>query len=203
MPIRAVIFDWGGVLVRTFDYTSRRRWEARLNLAPGGLETVVFDSDAAQRATLGDATDADVWANAADVFRLAPEHLEQLKIDFWAGDQLDDTLVRFLSELRPRYRTAILSNAWPNAREVFAGRLGLHLAVDTMIISAEERLAKPDGRIYRLAAERLGVRPEEAVFVDDLPVNIDGARVAGMHGIQFLSREQTIADVTDYLGQAI
>jgi epoxide hydrolase-like predicted phosphatase len=202
MPIRAVIFDWGGVLVRTFDYASRRKWEARLNLAPGGLEAVVFDSDAAQRAMVGEATEADVWANAADVFHLAPAQLEQLKVDFWAGDQLDEDLVRFLSELRPQYRTAILSNAWPNAREVFAGRLGLHRAVDTMIISAEERLAKPDGRIYRLAAERLGVRPDEAVFVDDLPVNIDGARAAGMRAIQFLSRDQAIADVTDCLRQA-
>jgi len=202
MPIRAVIFDWGGVLVRTFDYTSRRKWEARLNLAPGGLEEVVFDSDAARRAMVGDATETDVWAHAADVFRLAPEPLEQLKIDFWSGDQLDEALVRFLSELRPQYRTAILSNAWPNAREVLAGRLGLHRAVDTMVISAEERLAKPDERIYRLAAERLGVRPEEAVFVDDLSVNIDGSRAVGMRGIQFLSREQAIADVTDCLGQA-
>jgi epoxide hydrolase-like predicted phosphatase len=202
MPIRAVIFDWGGVLVRTFDYSSRRKWEARLSLSPGGLEAVVFESDVAQRAMVGDATEDDVWTNAAEVFRLAPEHLEQLQIDFWAGDQLDEALVRFLSELRPQYRTAILSNAWPNAREVFAGRLGLHRAVDTMIISAEERLAKPDERIYRLAAERLGVRPGEVVFVDDLPVNVDGARAAGMRGIQFLSREQAIADVTDCLRQA-
>jgi glucose-1-phosphatase len=195
MPIRAVVFDFGGVLVRTFDYTSRRKWEARLGLIEGGLEQVVFDSDVAIRAMMGDVPESAVWANAGAVFRITPEELEQLRIDFWAGDALDEELVRFLGGLRPRYRTGILSNAWSGARDVFAGRHGLDRAVDAIIISAEERLAKPDERIYHLAAGRLGIRAEEAIFVDDLPVNVDGARAAGMRGVLFQNREQAIADV--------
>lgn len=199
MSIRAVIFDFGGVLVRTFDYTGRRKWEGRLGLMQGGLEEVVFNSDVATQAMLGHVPESAVWANAGALFRVSPEELEQLKIDFWAGDALDEDLVRFLGGLRPRYRTGILSNAWSGARDVFTGRLGLDRAVDTMVISAEERLAKPDARIYHLAAERLGVRSEEAIFVDDLQVNIDGARAVGMRGILFQSHEQVIADVRQCL----
>jgi epoxide hydrolase-like predicted phosphatase len=199
IPLRAVIFDFGGVLLRTFDYAGRRKWEARLGLTQGGLEQIVFDSDVATQAMLGDVPESAVWDNAASQLGIELEDLEQLKVDFWAGDLLDEELVRFLSGLRPQCRTAILSNAWSGARDVFSGRLGLDRAVDTMIISAEERLAKPDGRIYYLAAERLGIRPAEAVFVDDLQVNIDGARAVGMQGIRFQSREQVIADVLQSL----
>jgi putative hydrolase of the HAD superfamily len=71
--------------------------------------------------------------------------------------------------------------------------------VDEIIISAEEGIAKPDPRIFRIAAERLGVRPQEAVFVDDRPENVQGARAVGMRGIQFETREQTIADVRKHL----
>lgn len=199
MPIRAVVFDFGGVLVRTFDYTGRRKWETRLGLVQGGLEEVVFNSDVATRAMLGHVPESAVWEHAGALFRVAAEELEQLQADFWAGDALDEELVQFLAKLRPRYRTGILSNAWSGARDVFVGRLGLDRAVDGIIISAEERLAKPDERIYHLAAERLGIRPGEAIFVDDLQVNVEGARAAGMYGILFQSREQVIADVLQCL----
>ncbi len=199
MPIRAVIFDFGGVLVRTLDYSGRRKWEARLGLAQGDLEQVVFNSDVATRAMMGEVPESAVWTNAGAVFHVAAEELKQLRIDFWAGDALDEELVRFLGGLRPQYRTGILSNAWSGARDVFVGRLGLDRSVDAIVISAEERLAKPDGRIYHLAAARLGVRPEEAVFVDDVQANIDGARAVGMCGVLFRTREQTIAEVRQCL----
>jgi putative hydrolase of the HAD superfamily len=50
-------------------------------------------------------------------------------------------------------------------------------------------MAKPDTRIYALAAKRLGVPAENCVFVDDLPANVEGARAAGMLGIHFLIDE--------------
>ena len=49
------------------------------------------------------------------------------------------------------------------------------------------------------AQYRLGVRPEEAIFVDDMPANVEAARALGFHGIQFRSTAQTIADVEKVL----
>jgi putative hydrolase of the HAD superfamily len=148
---------------------------------------------------VGRATEADVWQHVADTFSLDDETLGQLIRDFWSGAQLDTELVEFVRSLRPRYRTAILSDAWPGVRDVFTQVFGLDAVVDKIIISAEEGIAKPDPRIFRIAAERLGVRPQEAVFVDDRPENVQGARAVGMRGIQFETREQTIADVRKYL----
>lgn len=114
---------------------------------------------------------------------------------------LDARLVQFLRELRPRYKTALLSNAWSDARERLTRMYRLDELVDVLVFSAEVGIAKPDSRIYRYIADRLGVRPEEAVFVDDLQENVEAARAVGMRGVLCISAAQTIAEVQQYLGE--
>jgi epoxide hydrolase-like predicted phosphatase len=70
---------------------------------------------------------------------------------------------------------------------------------EDMIFSAEGGLAKPDRRIYELALDRLHVLPAEAVFVDDVHENVEAAQAIGMAGVRFVSTEQTIADIEQYL----
>jgi len=199
MTIRAVIFDFGGVLIRSQDESGRRKWEARLGLSEGELAGVVFGCDASARATVGKLPSEAVWQDLAGRFGLEPAELRELQHDFWSGDVFDAELMQFLRDLRPRYKTAILSNAWPNARELFIEHFGIGSAVDDMIISAEEGVAKPDPRIYRIAAERLGVALHEAVFVDDMEENVEAARQLGMRGVQFRSTPQALAEVQAYL----
>ena len=197
--IRSVIVDFGDVLFRTEDPGGRRRWEKHLELPSGDLARLVFESEVGGQSMVGRAREADVWQHVADTFSLDDETLGQIMLDFWSGDQLDTELVGFVRGLRPRCRTAILSDAWPGVRDVFTQVFGLDAVVDEIIISAEEGIAKPDPRIFHIAAERLGVRPQEAVFVDDRPENVQGARALGMRGIQFETREQAIADVRKHL----
>lgn len=199
MTVRAVIFDFGGVILRTEDHGGRRKWEKRFNLPEGEIDRIVFESEVLERSMVGRATVEDVWEHVASTLGLDEEQLREMRDDFWGGDRIDARLVQFLRSLRPRYKTAILSNAWPGSREVFSGAFGLDDAVDEFIISAEEGIAKPEARIYRIAAERLGVRPEEAVFVDDMAENVRGARAVGMWGIQFKNREQVISEVQKQL----
>jgi epoxide hydrolase-like predicted phosphatase len=203
MSIRAVVFDFGGVLVRTEDATKRREWEGRLGLPARELDRLVFASELSDRSMVGKATQADIWRHIASRFGLDDETLLQLRRDFWSGDRLDDDLVRLLRVLRRDYRTAVLSNAWPGARRMFIEHFGLGEVVDQFIISSEEGIAKPDARIYRIAAQRLAVQPSEAVFVDDLVENIDGAQAVGMPGILFRNTAQATADVRRHLEGAL
>ncbi len=183
--IKAIVFDFGGVLVRTEDHTSRQQWEARLGLAENELGRLVFECEAARRATVGAAPASAVWESVAAALKLSNEHIEALRRDFWAGDRLDQNLVALLAALRPAYQTAILSNAWPDGRELIGQTYGLAQVVDSLFISAEEALAKPDARLYQRVAERLSERPEAIVLVDDFLVNIEGARAAGWQAIHF------------------
>ena len=56
-------------------------------------------------------------------------------------------------------------------------------------------MAKPDPRIYRLTCDRLGVRPEQAVFLDDQPDFVEGALETGMRAILFEDNDQAIAEL--------
>ncbi len=195
MSVRAVIFDFGGVIVRTEDQTPRRRAAERLGVSLEELYHAVFDSPTAALATIGLASAEAVWASVAERFRLDPQALAQLRADFWAGDRCDDALVTFIRNLRPGVKTGILSNAWPDGRAIIAERFGLRDAVDDIVISAEVGIAKPDARIFALAVDRLGVAPHEALFVDDFLRNIEGARAAGLQALHFRDARQAVADV--------
>jgi epoxide hydrolase-like predicted phosphatase len=195
MVYRAIIFDFGGVIVRTISQEGRIKWEKRLGLDKGQLSKLVFNSDTANLATLGKVPESKVWENLGNRLNLDQVDLMQLQDDFWAGDRLDNQLVDFLSSLRSEYKTAILSNAWTGARQAFYGNFHLGDKVETMIISSEEGIAKPDPKIYHLAVERLGVSENEAIFVDDFMVNVEAANSVGMKGLQFINTEQIIKDI--------
>ncbi len=53
------------------------------------------------------------------------------------------------------------------------------------VVSAFEKVVKPDPEIYRILLERYGLKASESVFLDDVQANVDGARQVGMKGIRF------------------
>jgi putative hydrolase of the HAD superfamily len=195
MMMRAVIFDFGGVLEHGAGVSRQRVWEERLGLTPGSLAVEVWQSPVATWARVGRAQPEEVWAYLRERFGLGAQEIAELQRDLYWGEQLDEELVAFLHSLRPHFKTAILSNCWSGARAVLEERYGLSTVVDALILSYEVGIAKPDVRIFALAAARLGVLPREAVFVDDVAPNVTAAQAAGMTSVRFESTEQTIAAV--------
>ncbi|MEK7325063.1 MAG: HAD family phosphatase [Chloroflexota bacterium] len=185
MPIKAVLFDVGGVLLRTEDLTGRQKWADRFGLGPWELADAVFNSAAASAATVGRATEIEVWESVRQRFSLARAELAELQADFWSGDRFDEPLLDWVTGLRGRYRTGILSNAWGGARKFLTGNPKVVAAFEELVISAEEGLMKPQPEIYERAVKRLSVRPEEAVFVDDVLTNVEAARRAGLAAVQY------------------
>ena len=96
-----------------------------------------------------------------------------------------DGMPELLQELKQAgNRVYILSNASARFRGLLLAMPFIRY-VDGIMISAEERLVKPDERIYRLLCSRYGIRPEEAVFIDDYQPNVDGAKAVGMQAVRF------------------
>ena len=199
--IEAVIWDLGGVILRTEDRRLRVAWEARLNLPEGELDKLVFAGEMGRKAALGQAQAEDVWRWVGSRLELGPEELERLQDEFWQGDQLDGALVQFIRELRRECRTALLSNAWPGMRQLIENEWSIADCFDDLFISAELGLAKPDPKIYRLALDRLDIPPARAVFVDDFIENVRAAAALGLRAIQFLSSEQAMRSVNLQLGR--
>lgn len=199
--IKAIIFDFGGVLVRTRDYTARRQWEKRLGLPEGGLEAAVFGSEAGALAEVGRISNAERWQRVGEALGLnSPNEVAQLQRDFFSGDALDQELVSLIHQLRGHYKTALLSNAPMELAQALV-EFGLNSCFDEVIISAAVGLAKPDPAIYRLTLARLGIAAEEAVFIDDMQVNVDTATALGMVGVHYRDNATLYRDLSQILGE--
>lgn len=183
--IKAVIFDIGGVLIRTEDHSSRRQWEQQLGLAERESETIVFSSEMGQKAQSGAITDAELWDWVGQRLKLDGAELEAFRAGFWAGDALDTGLVDFIRTLRPKYQTAVISNATDNLHHALTHKFRIADAFDLIVGSAEEKVMKPDPRIYQRTLERLGCKPPETVFIDDFAHNLQAAQEVGMATIHY------------------
>lgn len=199
MPVKALMFDLGGVLVRTVNTSFQNKWERSLGIPTGDLPRWVVGSEVSKLATEGKLTAEDAWSQIGCTLSLNSKQLKQFQHDYFAGDRLNPKLRNFIMTLRHSYITAILSNAWSGAREFFNKRYSLDYLVDMIIYSAEERAAKPDLQIYFVAAEKIKVKTQEIIFVDDFEENVKAACQAGMHGIHFQSPEQVINEIQKLL----
>jgi epoxide hydrolase-like predicted phosphatase len=202
MGVQAVIWDLGGVLVRTQNYAPRVALAQRFGMTLGEIEEFVFRGESGDRAQLGEIDIEQHWENQRQDLGLSPEEMQDFRAQFWDGDRLDTDLVAYIRQLRKAYKTGLLSNAFSDLRRVVTEVLGFSDAFDNMIISAEVGLVKPDPRIYHLALERLGVAAEEAVFIDDTQHNVEGARAVNMKAIQFRNPEQARRDLEHLLNRS-
>src|SRR5690349_1663925 len=97
--IKAVVFDFGGVLMRTSDPAGRREWEARLGLPAGGLERVVHGSDHWIEAQHGRLTPDAYWQWVADRLKMSAADIPQLRTDYFRDDHLDPDLIHLIKTL--------------------------------------------------------------------------------------------------------
>jgi FMN phosphatase YigB (HAD superfamily) len=197
--IKAIIFDMGGVILRTEDKTSRAALAKRFGLSMLELEDRVFNSRSALEATVGTISERKHWESVWDGLKVPEAERPACEDAFWEGDFLDLTLVDFLRAQKGKYKTALLSNAWSGAREALTSRYPCLDAFDVAVFSCEVGLAKPDPAIYSLILDRVNVDAENAIFVDDNEKNIESAAALGIHAIRFLTAEQALHDIKDLL----
>jgi len=199
--IKAIIFDFGGVLMRTMSQEPRQRLAARFGLSPEELSNIVFDSEESLLEQIGQiAPDARWQRLARDLGLQSQQELQTFLTEFFSADVLDAELIAYLRRARAskrgcrsgRYKTALLSNAWANLGELLRDEFHIDDCFDVIVISAVVHLMKPDPAIYHYTLSQLQVAPEEAVFVDDSRRNVEAAAALGIHAIQFTTREEVL-----------
>lgn len=171
--IRAVIFDYFGVIQPETIPAAYRRF--------GGdpAQDAEFIRSTVHAANLG------LIPRSRDVFarRLG------VSVEEWiaAVNEIpqDANLLDYIKKLKGKYKTGLLSNV---SRGALAERFAPDSPVeyfDAALGSGDVGIAKPDPRIYRIMAERLGVAPAECVFIDDKPEYCAAARAVGMQAIVY------------------
>ena len=191
MTIKVVFFDLGGVIVRKEFQAPRQQLADRLGMDYEDLSKIVFDSDSGLKASMGEIAADAHWASVLKRLKRPSSELSLIREEFFAGDIDDRTLVEYIRSLRGKYKTGLISNAWSDLRD-FIVREKFDDAFDKMIISAEVGAVKPEPKIFQIALEHFGVKPKEAVFVDDFYINIEGCEKVGTKGIHFKDAESTL-----------
>jgi epoxide hydrolase-like predicted phosphatase len=203
MAVRGVVFDIGGVLEVPTDIDLDGRWERRLGLRPGEFFGRLRQSGLGRDANLGRVSEAEFARSLGRLYGLDQPATEELLTELWDWyvGELNTEMADYFQHLRLRYRTAILSNAAEGGRREEERRYGFSAMADVLVYSYEVGIEKPDQRIYEITSERLGVRPSEVVFLDDLKANVAAARQLGMRAVLFQNTAQAICEMEACLAE--
>jgi epoxide hydrolase-like predicted phosphatase len=193
--IKTVIWDMGGVILRTEDQEPRTALAKEYGISIGEIHDLVFNGESGKMATLGKIDEDAHWFNLGQLLGLDAEKLKNFRNRFWLGDRLDQTLVSFIRNLKLNYTTALLSNAWTGARHVLTHSKPCIDAFDVSVFSCEIGLMKPDPAIYKYVLSLCMTEPQEAIFIDDALENIKAAQKLGIHAVWFFNTDQAVHDV--------
>jgi len=199
--IQAVIFDVGGVLDVPADLVAEEA--DRVELAAGlGLELeemwrLFYDSDAWRLARVGQITDQEFWDRNLTPFGITdPAAQAAFAERTFAHKEVNPAMRALLDDLRGRMRLAIISNATETLEAILAEQYRVAPYFEVIINSARVGAAKPDPEIFQMALERLGLRPEQTVFIDDREHNVEAAAEMGIHATLFTD----VAALRSFLG---
>lgn len=185
MSIRAVVFDLYGVLglngwqdFKTQHFEGRwDEWEPLRRLG--------------QRVDAGEASEDDFVQSIAAATGETPETVRYQ----FAHTQPNTSLLEYIRNvLKPYYKVGLLSNA---GSDVLPGILRPEdrALFDAVVMSVSAGYTKPNPLMFQLITDKLGIEPNEIVFVDDQERHLVPATAMGMIPIHFLSAEQTISEL--------
>ncbi|MDT7944236.1 MAG: HAD family phosphatase [Dehalococcoidia bacterium] len=182
--IKAIFFDFGGVIAR-LDREQVRALEERYGLPRGGLLEALYGIPEWQEAERG-LLPEEKWLQAVlrRLEEMAGRPIPDIQKDWhivWR--QLDQEVLELARRLRQRYVVGIISNSTPRLEREVLQPQGIDGLFHHIVNSSRVGMAKPDPRIFRLAAAWAGLPPHACVHIDDLPQNVQGAREAGFHAI--------------------
>ncbi|MCX6080853.1 MAG: HAD family phosphatase [Chloroflexi bacterium] len=198
MSIKAIYFDLGGVILRTEDKSSRTNLAAEFGMNYDEIDRFVFECKTAALASIGKMTEEEHWLDVTRRLNLPETAMPRIRDSFFGGDRIDQDIVNLLRSLRNTHKTGLISNAWNGLRAWIIDQKFADV-FETMIISAELGIAKPDARIYQFALEQLDVEAGQAIFVDDVEKNIAASKSLGMHGVLFRTSQQARAEIDQLL----
>lgn len=187
--IRAIIFDFGRVITAQKPSALFGRYERDLGLTPDTINPIMFGSQTWQDALLGRKTLKEFWHAIGPQLRLnTPEEIDAFRHRYHSDEAINEEVLKLIHILYGHYKLGVLSNSPPSLVKWLADWKILHL-FDVVFCSGDEGVVKPDPVAFRMTLERLGVEPEEAVFIDDTIGHVRAAQALGLNGILFTTAE--------------
>jgi epoxide hydrolase-like predicted phosphatase len=199
---RGLLIDFGGVLTsNVFEAFSAFAEDEGLERDAIGR---LFKEDREARNLLkaleaGDIDTAGFGPPFAERAGLAPERAEGIVRRMFSALRADEAMAAAVRAARQAgVRTGLISNSWGDGMAYDTALL--EEAFDAVVLSHEVRMRKPTPEIFVIGAERIGLRPEECVFVDDLPFNLPPAEELGMTTVLHRDAAETVPRLEELFG---
>lgn len=186
--IKGVVFDWGGVLIDNpvedmFEYLSKK---LNVNTKSLRLEFTKYQSEFSE----GKVDEETIWKNVFAKLGIKKGYKPSLWGEaFRKSYKPREKVFEFAKELKKKgFKVGFLSSTELPAVKIFREK-NYHF-FDVTVFSCIEGYAKPERKVYEITLEKLGLKPGEVVFIDDVEENLVGARKVGMHAILFKNLNQ-------------
>jgi putative hydrolase of the HAD superfamily len=209
MPeIEAIVSDFGGVLTTPL-LSSFMAVQDEIGIEPeqlGRALRAVSEEDglnplfAMERGEISEAAFLDRLTDGLEPLLGHRPHLHRFREIYFEALHPNEEMIGLMRELKGSgLRMAMLTNNVREWEPLWRPMLPVDEIFETVVDSAFVACRKPEPRIYELTLERLGLPAEACLFVDDIEVNCEGARAAGMSAVHFRDNEQAISEVRGLL----
>jgi HAD superfamily hydrolase (TIGR01509 family) len=185
--IKAIIFDLFGVI-----YADGKELLYE-QCSPGSRDKL---RDAISLSDHGLISKREYLKIAAPLIGWTPEQLDKFSMQHHIPNE---RLIAYIYTLRTKVRTALLSNVGKNVVNRLLTEKDKQELFDVVALSSEIGSTKPSSQVYEYTLKKLEVDASECVMVDDLLVNVEGAKAVGMYGIVYTSIDQTITEIEGLL----
>lgn len=183
-PVRALLFDLGGVVI-DFDFAGAfQLWASRARCDPGLIAERFSIDDSYERHERGEIPAAAYFSILRQSLGidLSDEDFIEGWNDVYRG--LVPGMAEVLCAAQRHLPLFAFTNSNPTHKSVWEHLYASELRpFETIFVSSDLGVRKPDPGAFDLVARRMGFAPREVLFFDDGPENVEGARTAGMHGV--------------------
>ena len=192
--IKAIIFDYGGVLSTPGKIGFFcERYATKLNKNPEEFMELIKENW--NKAKINKIKSTLFWTKAAEFLEIDSEKFRRHLLNSF---KFQEGVLIIIKTLKENYKVVLLSNQLEDWLEEVIKEKELDKVFDVIVTSYTSKIAKPDIMIFKETVEKLEVKPEECIYVDDLEKNIPPAKKLGMKTILFKNNKQLINDLKKF-----
>lgn len=196
--IKAIIFDFAGPIMIWDNKEIFKKHEIKNSFKADSISNVM--DKYLHGGNLGEYDDIfDFYKKTKPEINLTAEELNEIFKEANSTLRVRPEMISYIKTLKEKYKIAILSNFTSGLKEFLKDVLNINHLFDIVVSSYNLRISKPNPEIYLHTLEKLNVKPEEAVFIDDMERNVLAAEVLGIKGIVFQDFNQFKKDLNKIL----
>jgi len=191
---KGIIFDYGGVFsIETNLKEFAKMYAQKLGADPDTFWKVLDENW--QKAKINEMNSQLFWKNLAEFLNIDKDILRKDLMDYFGFRQ---EVLDLVKKLKENYKLAMISNQIEDWLEEVIEQHKLNDFLDVITTSYRFGKAKPDQGIFRETIEKLDLKSEEIIFIDDQEKNLSPAREVGMKTILFKDTEQLINELNNF-----